>query len=74
MFNKRLSKIHNQLTHNQKGATTVEYAVVVVFLIILIIAIVLILVNPAGTADESALPRGYKAVGEKVGQFGTLPE
>lgn len=74
MLNKESNKAQDQQALKQKGATTVEYAVVVVFLIIIIIAIVLFLVNPARTADESVLPRGYKAVGDKVGQFGTLPE
>ena len=57
----------------QIGATTVEYVVVVTFLVILLLVVILRLVNPGSGVDESALPRGYKAIGDKVGQFGTLP-
>lgn len=55
----------------QRGATSVEYAIMAVLIILVIIATVLWLVNPA---DEwnSVMPQTFNAVGSKVGNFGTV--
>lgn len=57
----------------QKGETTVEYAITITFFILLLLTSVLLLVNPTRSAEESALPGGFKAVADKAAAFGTLP-
>lgn len=59
-------------SRRQRGVTTVEYAITVTFLIILFLAVVLLLVNPGRGVGDSALPAGYSAVADKVGQFGIV--
>jgi len=55
----------------QRGATSVEYAVICVMIILVIIGTVLWLVNP-GDPQNSLLPKTYNSVGERVGNFGTV--
>ena len=58
--------------HVERGATSVEYAVIIVAIILAIIATVLLLVNPTDPGN-SLLPKAYNSVGNKVGNFGTFP-
>ncbi|MDT8441489.1 MAG: hypothetical protein RQ723_07495, partial [Desulfuromonadales bacterium] len=52
--------------HN-RGATTVEYAVILVLLLLVLIGAVLWLANPGD--ENSLLPSTFKSVGGKVGNF-----
>jgi hypothetical protein len=56
----------------ERGATSVEYAVIVVAIILAIIATVLFLVNPADPGN-SLLPKTYNSVSGKIGNYATFP-
>lgn len=57
------------LFFGEEGATTVEYAVIVVTIILAAIAIIYILAAPDGTG---VIPNAFSRVGNQVGQFGKI--
>jgi len=54
--------------YRQKGATTVEYAFIVVAMVLALALTVNYLVNP-NDPDNSLLPSTYGKMGERVGNF-----
>ena len=58
----------------QRGAVSVEYAVVIVFLILGTLVAILQLVDPTQGVEESALPKAYNSVSSKIGHFGLVKE
>lgn len=58
----------------QRGAVSVEYAVVIVFLVLGTLVAILQLVDPTQSVNSSALPDAYNAVSYKIGYFGTIPD
>lgn len=55
----------------QKGAATVEYAVIAVLIILVIIATILWLVDPADPGN-SLMPQTFNSVGGRIGNYGTV--
>ncbi len=71
-------KIRNSRTNSwrtgafsERGATSVEYAVIIVLIILTVIGTVLLLVNPTDP-DNSLLPKTYTTVSNKIGNFGSV--
>lgn len=63
--------------HNTRarGATTVEYAVIVVLVVAAVIVGAWLLVDPRpNQAMNSILPMTFDSVGRKVGHFGTVAD
>ena len=65
------TKRYQTETSSEKGATSVEYAVIIVLIILTVIGTVLLLVNPTDP-DNSLLPKTYTTVSNKIGNFGTV--
>lgn len=55
-------------SRRERGATTVEYAVIIVAMILVLLATVLWLVNPADPTN-SLLTNTYTTVGNHIGNF-----
>lgn len=60
----------DQSRNPQKGATTVEYAVIVVAMVLAVFATIIYLANP--NDGDSLLPGTYTRVGNHIGNFEIL--
>lgn len=61
--------------HTEHGATTVEYALLVILVVAVVIVGAWMLVDPRpGETMNSALPRTFDSIGGRVGQFGTVAQ
>ena len=57
--------------HSQRGATSVEYALIVVLIIIVMVGVIIYMVNPVAP-DNSLMPKTYNAIGNRVGNYGLV--
>jgi len=57
--------------HLERGATSVEYAVIIVLIILAVSSAVFWLADPTDP-DNSLLPTTYSMVSDKVGNFGSV--
>lgn len=63
--------------HNtaQRGATTVEYAIIVALVVVAVLVGAWLLVDPRPDRTmNSPLPYTFNTIGSRVGQFGTVAE